>query len=185
MSRSLHDECVFIGIPQEICGSQIKPGTVNILYESYHLLDDSNGNLYDINNSNTYVGNIFYTAGNIILTNTSSYIDDFDTGSFTAITFRGTHKIYEREITCEINKGEYTMTTNPTIFRGYFDSASRSLVGSSLPLTKILSSSYFDPYITTIGLYNEDYQLLVVGKLARPIKNDKDVDLVFTLRIDT
>ena len=40
------------------------------------------------------------------------------------------------------------------------------------------------PYITTIGLYDSNGQLLAVGKLAQAIRNRPDVDMNFLLRID-
>ena len=43
--------------------------------------------------------------------------------------------------------------------------------------------SEFRPYVTTIGLYNDQNDLLVVGKLGRPIKNDDDLSLKFIVRL--
>ena len=45
-------------------------------------------------------------------------------------------------------------------------------------------SSSAHPYVTTIGLYNKDYQLLAVGKLAQPIQKRDDVDMNFIVRWD-
>ena len=45
--------------------------------------------------------------------------------------------------------------------------------------------SHFATYVTTIGLYNEDNELLAVGKTAKPIKNDKEMILSFVVRFDT
>jgi hypothetical protein len=40
------------------------------------------------------------------------------------------------------------------------------------------------PYITTIGLYNDQAQLLAVGKMAEPIQKRNDIDMNFILRWD-
>ena len=45
--------------------------------------------------------------------------------------------------------------------------------------------SHFATYITEIGLYNDSNELLAVGKLAKPIKNDKELALTFVVRFDT
>ena len=45
--------------------------------------------------------------------------------------------------------------------------------------------SDFATYITNIGLYNDEHELLAVGKLAKPIKNDKELALTFVVRFDT
>ena len=40
------------------------------------------------------------------------------------------------------------------------------------------------PYITQIGLYNEDMQMLATAKLAQPIQKRDDVDTNFIVRWD-
>jgi len=47
------------------------------------------------------------------------------------------------------------------------------------------TSSAFQPYITTVGLYNENNELLVVGKLGQPIKASGETDTTIVLRWDT
>ena len=45
--------------------------------------------------------------------------------------------------------------------------------------------SDFSPYVTTIGLYNDNIELMAIGKTAKPIKNDKEMALTFVVRFDT
>ena len=47
------------------------------------------------------------------------------------------------------------------------------------------TGSYFSPYVTTIGLYNESYQLVAVGKLAQPIPISLYTDTTFVVNFDT
>jgi hypothetical protein len=47
------------------------------------------------------------------------------------------------------------------------------------------TGSYLTPYITTIGLYDDDDNLLVVAKLPNPIKNLPDYNVNFLVRFDT
>jgi hypothetical protein len=47
------------------------------------------------------------------------------------------------------------------------------------------SGSYLSTYVTTIGLYDDDGNLLVVAKLPKPIKNLPDYNLNFLVRFDT
>ena len=47
------------------------------------------------------------------------------------------------------------------------------------------TGSYLTPYITTIGLYDEDNNMLAVAKLPNPIKNLPDYDVNFIIRLDT
>ena len=45
--------------------------------------------------------------------------------------------------------------------------------------------SDFSTYVTSIGLYNDEDELLAVGKTASPIKNEKELSLTFVVRFDT
>lgn len=47
------------------------------------------------------------------------------------------------------------------------------------------TGSYLSTYITTIGLYDDDDNLLVVAKLPKPIKNLPDYNVNFLVRFDT
>jgi hypothetical protein len=40
------------------------------------------------------------------------------------------------------------------------------------------------PYITTVGLYNPQGQLLAVGKMAEPIQKRDDIDMNIVIRWD-
>jgi len=45
--------------------------------------------------------------------------------------------------------------------------------------------SEFGTYITNIGLYNPENELLAMAKLSNPIKNDKDLPISFLVRFDS
>jgi len=45
--------------------------------------------------------------------------------------------------------------------------------------------SEFATYVTGIGLYNDENELLAIGKIAKPVKNDKELALSFVVRFDT
>ena len=84
--------------------------------------------------------------------------------------------IFESEIFCTVEEGEFNMTLNPTI-RPNRD-------GTRTDTLPFVTHSEFNPYVTTIGLYNDDGQLLVVGKLAQAIKIPKKGDITFIIKWD-
>lgn len=47
------------------------------------------------------------------------------------------------------------------------------------------TGSYLTPFITTVGLYDEDDNLLVIAKLPQPIKSYPDLPINFLIRFDT
>jgi len=57
-----------ISIDQNIFGSGLYPNTISLSGSTYNIQDDGEGNLLDINTS-TYVGNVFYSQGLIVITN--------------------------------------------------------------------------------------------------------------------
>jgi len=47
------------------------------------------------------------------------------------------------------------------------------------------TGSYFSPYVTQIGLYNEANQLVVVGKLSNALPISLHTDTTFVINFDT
>ena len=47
-----------------------------------------------------------------------------------------------------------------------------------------MTGSYFEPYVTTVGLYNERQQLLAVGKLSQPLPLSSTTDTTILINID-
>ena len=46
------------------------------------------------------------------------------------------------------------------------------------------TESYFNPFITTIGLYDEMQNLLAIGKLAQPLPSSPTTDTTILINID-
>ena len=56
-----------LGFNQEIFGNKLLPYNFILSSSAYYITDDGNGNILD--NNNTYVGNIFYPQGLVVITN--------------------------------------------------------------------------------------------------------------------
>jgi hypothetical protein len=161
--------------------------------------------------SGSAIGNVFYKTGMLVFTDTGSYknvalgtgTDGFE------IDYRSTHTIYQHEYTVIAPAGQFNKTKNisatyqrsgsVTVVEGakahyYFPPGDNpGLTGSgsfesSYQATQFAENftthSQFAPYITTIGLYNDNNELLVVGRTSKPIKNDDTMDMSFVLRFD-
>ena len=87
-------------------------------------------------------------------------------------SFQSATTLYESQIKCTISPSEFNTTLNPTIYQG-----TGSIYGFA-------TSSYFAPYITTVGLYNENQELLGVAKLAQPIQSSTTTDTTILVNID-
>ena len=163
--------------------------------------------------SGSVVGNVFYDTGMVVMTNTgSSYVNAF-LGSGTdgfEIDYRATHTIYQHEYTVIAPAGRFSNSKNISVTHQRSGSitvkegasphslfppgdnpspaAGSGSFNSSYEATEFVNSfvthSQFAPYVTTIGLYNENNELLVIGKTSRPIRNEPDLDMSFVLRFD-
>jgi hypothetical protein len=59
-------------------GERIGRRSFDITFSNYgyHLVDDGNGNIIDLDNSNEHVGNILYAQGMVVITN-ATYVPVF------------------------------------------------------------------------------------------------------------
>lgn len=144
-------------------GESIVPGTVDIggLTD-----DDKSGNLY---NGGAIVGNIFYDQGIAVRT---------DKGTIGTATFSGSYTAYAVQYKCTAGPNEFNYSLNPTLLSS---SAGPSTTDYN---SSIVDSPEFMPYVTTVGLYNENQELMMVGKLAQPVQLNPYTDTNFIIRID-
>jgi hypothetical protein len=191
-----------ISIPVRMFGDYIKPNSFIFSAESGSLIDDGEGNILYITGSSTgtIVGNIFYGHGLITITGnevyltgaaiygsavyggttyglTSNFDDDlinFIASPNATCSFSSSYKIYETQYKCTIRENEYNFTLNPSVISGSTDGTPYGFV----------TASYFSPYITTIGLYDEQQNLLAVGKLAQPLPSSPTTDTTILINID-
>jgi len=110
------------------------------------------------------------TAVNVLVSGSYDFEITGVTNSFPA----GTKKI--KEIS-DISRREF--------FSGSYGSVSGSWEDYYTSGSIDPNGSYLTTYITTIGLYDDDDNLLVVAKLPKPIKNLPDYNLNFLVRFDT
>ena len=136
---------------------------------------DSAASLLVIKPHDQMIGNVYYDEGVIVL-NGLDENQVWNSGNAT-LGFKNTVYREEYEYLCQIQETEFNMSQNQTILQSG-STADNPVVAS------FVSSSGWDPYITTIGLYNEYHELMAVGKLGRPIRKVEDYDLSFVVRFD-
>ena len=118
------------------------------------------------------VGNLFNKHGIAVITSPNYIYDNILQTPYTA-SYKSTITRYELSSLIRIPADEFNLTTNLSATEDGFTSYKSYVTGSD-----------FDPYITTIGLYNESAQLLAIGKLAYPVKKRSDVDINILIRMD-
>lgn len=148
-----------VSISTREMGESIVPGTV----VGTDFTDDTTGNIID--GSGNIIGNIFYDQGIIVRT---------DGNPASRIDFTGSYTIYSTQYKCTAGANEFNYSLNPTLLSG----------SSTQYDLDIVDSPEFMPYVTTVGLYNENQELMMVGKLAQAVKLNPYTDTNFIIRID-
>ena len=168
---------------------------INIWNKAFNTTEITN--ISESINGSPYIGNIFYKNGFATITHPKYYsVLGKGVGNFSIqnnfqvqgpgvihpsdilqLKFQGSHLIYENEYQCTIDEDEFNETLNI--------SARKIKSHTGEDLEDFATGSLFKPYVTTIGLYNENQELLVVGKLAQPIRTSNETDTTFIVRWDT
>lgn len=193
-------------ISSRFFGKRIRPGTFkirNIAQENpITAKDDEYGNLIS-EKTNEQIGNVFYQNGVAVLTkppevvfdlNEEDFPDDFpfsdaqnlytaypdyEKNSFDLLfqqfelEFDSTVQNFENQISAKIDPDQFGAMTNPTARED-----ERTAI-------EPLQDGDFQPYVTSIGFYNDDGELTAVGKLSRPVKLPESTPMTILGRFDT
>ncbi len=100
----------------------------------------------------------------------------FGSGSQTFLTFQNNTQINSTLVFCRATADEFNFSSNPT----YTDTEGRIKVidESQQGIQKSFS------FVSTVGLYDANEQLLAVAKLSRPVEKNDEKDLTFRVRLD-
>lgn len=203
--RHIEDEILLISIPRQIIGSGIKPGSFTMgfpvineetLYvrlgyvlsgyilelldgfdlEVGVLYDSTEGSIIAKTSLGDYirVGDINYFHGIITITHpdfVASYSDD---AIKPRLSFKSTKEIHTLNTHCTVLAEELNYSSNPTTI----------VSGSSGNIKSQFLEDEFNPYITTVGLYNDANELVAVGKLSQPTPKSDQTDMVFVIKTE-
>ena len=162
-------------------------------------------------NANSAVGHVYYQAGVVVLTasifsnnyltptifcgfgaplstndvyNKDSYITVLSSSTIESfadgvrnriqtLSFNNTTELNSTIYFCRANVGDFNYSANPTYL-----SESKIRVKGDLPFAQPVS------YITTIGLYSANNELLAVAKVSEPLKKTPSNELTLRVRLD-
>jgi len=194
-----------MSVPKAMFGDYIQPNSIIIDTPSGSYYDDGEGRLRMVvdSDSSIVIGNVIYEHGMIIYTGgtrkegtgqealygsaiygTSVYggipiddnfVDNFVETTNITMSFSSSFTIYETQYKCTIGESEFNYTLNPTVI---------SNTSNNGTVYNYVTGSYFSPYVTTVGLYNNDNELMAVGKLAQPLPTSRTTDTTILVNID-
>ena len=179
---------------------------------TYTIHDDKEGNmLYSgtgggVNIKNEYCGNVAYEHGNIVLTPISKSAGNpysslavvagignsvlggqngFSGANqlqYLTVGFSSSVTLYEHQYKCTVRENEFGYSLNPSLLSG---SQANVPLGTNNVYKDFATGSYFSPYITTVGLYDNEQNLLAIGKLSVPTKVPMNSDLEIQVSFDS
>ena len=117
------------------------------------------------------------------------------------MNFQGTNYVSTVTMFAHAKKGMLNYSNNPTYVKfeqtnttskTYATGSSYFVEDSQIELKNTISSSYADPtasfakqtFISKIGIYDEDKNLIAIASLATPVKKTEERDLTFKLKYD-
>ena len=202
------DSYVF-SVGQNFYGDRIKPGSFEIATQIANTVirDDGRGNLYYTSASNyVYLGNIFYNTGIAVVkhdtasanTSISSTGLQIVSGTNVYVDYSSDVRFHRHQVNVKLRPMDFNFSPfNPSILSAYTattgsvtqsfnDMNIKPASGSSTwNLYNLMRAGVIKPYVTTIGLYNDKYELLAVAKTSEPIQRTFDVNQIFIVRFDT
>ena len=178
-------------IPTKLYGEKIIPNTFELNYEGisipsdpriFNLTDDGDGNIIS---GSEVVGQIFYSHGIAVLTTGSKNLQSIaneingtpSTIQNLTMSFSSSLTIYEQQYKCTILENEFGLSMNPTLL-----TSSDSV--DNTQYYDFVTASFFEPYVTSVGLYNQAKQLLAVGKLSFPLPVSQFTDTTIYVNFD-
>ena len=211
-SRNIDQNLAVFSLPKEIYGTHIEPLSITIKYDtdtgeqyvfnnyattggidsdlaadnqyaentvttiassSNSIVDDGEGNLILKNVTPTvHVGNVIYPHGQVIITD-NPIAQVFNSTYNARLEWKSNLPIYTHNYHCRVKANELNFSLNKT-----------AVDQTTGQIKDNISGSAFQPYVSTIGLYNDANELVAVAKTASPIPKSTNTDMSFHIKLD-
>lgn len=112
------------------------------------------------------------TMDTLLQTGTINSINNGFRNRIKKVSFNNTTELNSTIYFCRINSNEFNYSSNPTYLSNSQIRVKRS--STDAPVS----------YITTVGLYSADNELLAVAKLSEPLRKDPTTDMTVRVRLD-
>jgi hypothetical protein len=192
-------QMVVISVPTAIYGRSIARNSLSLTCRAYSsashglvrtLIDDGRGGLFisgSIASGSTEsyrgvewnkVGNVFYGEGLIIIKDPALFDFGRTDGSSAhpndtfQLSFRGESRIPVKTFMCRIERGDLNASLNPTFWEEEEDGS------------RVRTQPSGNLYVTTVGLYNSERELVGVARLAEPLRVRPRDRMNVKLRLD-
>lgn len=165
--------CVF-DLAKITSGSQFMTGSIGAMSPSGRLVLGGVGT--ETNRTAKFIPD-FITSGSIDDIVDHLCYSRFSSGSLTAVTFQNQTNINSTLYFCRAAADEFNYSSNPT----YVDTNTNRIVVIDQNAQDVQQSF---TYVTSVGLYDANDNLLAVAKLSRPVEKNSERDLTFRIKLD-
>jgi hypothetical protein len=108
------------------------------------------------------------------------------------LNFKTSQPIFTHNYHCKLRESEFNYTYNPsalssslkTVYDNTDTVYSTSYAVTGGELNNNVTGSEFQPYMTSVGLYNDANQLIAVGKMNRPVPKSANTEMTIIVKID-
>jgi hypothetical protein len=159
----------------------------------FYIISGSNGNAFTASAATTYYGIMlpdmgtiilnasgsltpFIQAANLSLTRQDNHVKLYNSivsGSATAaFTLQSSEVVSSRYFFTRVKNSEFNYTTNPSIIDA----------NGNLLYTTLINNP--QTFITTVGMYNDNNELLAVAKLSKPLTKDFTKEALIRIKLD-
>lgn len=118
------------------------------------------------------VGHAYRDHGIIVITSADYRYEDFINKDY-SLSYQSSVTIHELQAMVRIGADKLNVSQNVSL--------QTDIPGDTCEITR---TEEFNPYITTVALYNDQNEMVAVAKLAQPIQKRRDVDMNIIVRID-
>ena len=160
-------------IIDEYCGNIIYEHGLAILTP----ISESNSNSYGVTQAQ------LASLGNNVLNGQNGFKSGTNELQNLTIGWSSSVTLYEHQYKCTVRENEFGYSLNPSLLSGSQSQAATT--GLKTGYKDFATGSYFSPYITTVGLYDNDQNLLAIGKLSVPTKVPMNADLEIQVAFDS
>lgn len=174
-----------LNVAQAAFGEQVKPLSFSVTTPGVtaSIFDDGAGNL-KLESNDEIVGSIFYGLGIAIVQQSSGSVINNDgmylvSASELSVEYQSQHTIYEHTVLCTMERSEFNFSTNVSL--QIFESSS---ISGSTKLFDAIQSGSLTPYFSTVGLYNDAGELMMIAKTPYPVRRLVESDQTVVVKFD-
>jgi len=163
----------------------------------YNIISGSNGAYYTTGTPSTYYG-LFFPDLNIAVLNANALTASIGGGYFVTSSLGSGTAYNHRNLFDSINRGNvtgsFTLKSSETISARYFFTRIKNSeynytsnpsvidANGNLNFTTLINNP--QTYITTVGMYNDNNELLAVAKLSKPLVKDFTKEALIRVKLD-